>query len=93
MSDDFKRNEAVFRNTNSFVYEIDFSDIWVFGHSLDVSDKNVLNEFISPDFTRVHVYSNQNDPNDKLRHVTNLINIMGEGTFNKKKDASLLEFC
>lgn len=93
MSDDFKRNEAVFRNSNSFVYEKDFSDIWVFGHSLDVSDKSVLNEFISPDFTRVHVYANQNDPNDKLRHVTNLINIMGEGTFNKKKDASLLEFC
>ncbi len=93
MSNDFERNEAVFSNTNSFIYEKDFSDIWIFGHSLDVSDKSVLNEFLSPDFTSVHVYVNQDDPNDKLRHVTNLINIVGEGTFNKKKDASLLEFC
>lgn len=64
------------------------SDVWVFGHSLDTTDKDVLRMFLQPEYTRVHIISNANDRNDSGRLITRLIPIIGEDCLIQKAGAN-----
>lgn len=57
-------------------------EIYVYGHSLDVTDRDVLKLFFNLDCASIHVYAY--DKVDEGRKYPNLIRIMGEDRLIKK---------
>ena len=53
-----------------------YIDVYVFGHSLDITDRDILKLFFTSDFSSVHVYAKDKVTEGKL--IQNLIYIMGE---------------
>lgn len=72
----------------------DISDVWVYGHSLDNTDKDILERFLKPDYTRVHIFTRKEDPAEAGRLAKNLISIMSEKIMVEKSsaDPKCLEF-
>lgn len=68
------------------------SDIYVFGHSLDVTDKDILKRFFILDNTRVHIFTRNKASEGKL--ITNLLRIMDEDMVIRKANTNppMIEF-
>ena len=77
-------SEPVIDNVSSLPDEA-FSDVWVFGHSLDITDRDILARFLKPDYTRVHIFA-QNKL-DEGRLATRLVRIMTEDIMIQKSGA------
>lgn len=59
-----------------------FSDIYIFGHSLDVTDKDVLQELLLCPYARTHiVYHNKKALADK---IANLVKVIGQDRLIEK---------
>ena len=58
------------------------TDIYIYGHSLDITDKDILQRFMISKYTNVHVFARNKEAEEKL--IANLIRIMGEDTIIKK---------
>ncbi|WP_026516802.1 AbiH family protein [Butyrivibrio sp. MC2021] len=69
-----------------------FSDVYTFGHSLDVTDKDVLERFLIPNYTRLHIFAVDRADEGKL--ITNLLSIAGESVVIEKSTISppMIEF-
>lgn len=70
------------------------SDVWVYGHSLDSSDADILRRFLKPEYTRIHIFYRKEKPKDSGRLATHLKNIIGEETMIRKSGTyhPMLEF-
>ena len=58
------------------------TDIYIYGHSLDITDKDILQRFLISKYTHVHVFARNKMAEEKL--IANLIRIMGEDTIIRK---------
>ena len=68
------------------------SDVFIFGHSLDVTDKDILQRFIASEFTRVHVYAHSKPAEGDL--IAHLLRYVREETVIEKASMNppMLEF-
>lgn len=77
-----------FSSTLSYVRDVDsisralFENIFVYGHSLDVTDKDILELFLKPDYSSLVVYVKGDVNEGKL--ISNMIKIMTEDVLIKK---------
>lgn len=69
-----------------------FSDIYIYGHSLDVTDKDILRRFFMNDAARLHIFAYDKATEGDL--ISNLLKIMDEDIVIKKSTASppMIEF-
>ena len=58
------------------------TDIYIYGHSLDVTDKDILQRFLISDFTYIHIFARNKVAEGKL--ISNLIRITDVDTIIKK---------
>ena len=63
-------------------FDKDVSDVYVYGHSLDVTDRDVLELFLSPEYCSLHIYAKRKTNEGRL--ICNLIKIMKEDVLIKK---------
>ena len=70
------------------------SDVWVYGHSLDVTDGDILERFLKPEYTSVHIFTREKEPTEAGRLAKNLISIMSEDVMIEKSssDSKRLKF-
>jgi len=70
------------------------SDVWVYGHSLDVTDGDILEQFLKPEYTSVHIFTRKKEPTEAGRLAKNLISIMSEDVMIEKSssDSKRLKF-
>ena len=64
--------------------------LYVIGHSLDITDKDIIQEAFSV-ATKIYILSY--DENDESKHISNLINIFGKSAFDtmrRDKDISFM---
>ena len=61
-------------------------DIYVYGHSLDVTDKDILKKFLASEYTSVCIYARNKESEGDLS--ANLIRIIGEDTMIRKSTNS-----
>lgn len=54
----------------------DFANVYIFGHSLDVTDKDILRDYLKSAATEVTIYCIDNETEGE--YIANLIKIMGE---------------
>ena len=90
---EFKRAQSIKQKAaNSSYFSDDISGVWVFGHSLDVTDHDVLNMFLEPEATSVHIYAHSKTEEGRL--ISNLIKIISEKSVIEKasKHPSQIEF-
>lgn len=69
-----------------------YSDIYIFGHSLDVTDKDILERFLMNRATKIHIFArNKVEEGDKM---TNLLKLMTEDEVIRKSTNSpvMLDF-
>lgn len=69
-----------------------FSDIYVFGHSLDVTDRDILRRFFMSDVTVLHIFARDKASEGDL--IANLLRIMDEEKVVKKStnNPNMIEF-
>ena len=77
------------RDLNPGYIDSGISDLYVYGHSLDITDKDVLKHFLEPKYTRLHIYAKDVVTEGKL--LSNMIQIMSEKTLIKKSTTEMLE--
>lgn len=67
-------------------------NVFIFGHSLDVTDKDILQRFIASEFTRVHVYAHSKPTEGEL--ISHLLRYISEDTVIGKTsmERPMLEF-
>ena len=53
-----------------------FSEIYIYGHSLDLTDKDILKRFLSSKHTRIHIFSRDKASEGEL--ISKLLQIVGE---------------
>ncbi len=58
------------------------SDIYIFGHSLDITDKDILQGFFTSEATRIHIYCKDKETEGEL--IANVIKLMGEKNLLQK---------
>ena len=58
------------------------SDIYIFGHSLDITDKDILQGFFKSKATRIHIYCKDRETEGEL--IANVIKLMGEENLLQK---------
>ena len=70
-----------------------YSDIYIFGHSLDITDKDILYRFLANDATRIHIFIRDKGSEGEL--ISNLIKITSEDIVVQKSthNPPLIEFC
>lgn len=70
----------------------DFSDIYFFGHSLDITDKDILRRFVISAKTRIHIFARNKSSEGEL--IAKLIRMAGEEIVIKKSttDPPMIEF-
>ncbi len=67
--------------------------LYVIGHSLDETDKDIITEvFEIADEITVYYYDNNNSNHDLKKLVTNLINIYAKAGFDKLRNEKGLRF-
>lgn len=49
------------------------SEIWICGHSLDVTDRDTLVKFIEPDYANVHIVCRKSDTTHLIRNLAKMI--------------------
>ena len=62
-----------------------YSKIYVFGHSLDTSDKDILELFLAQDFSDIELFAKDEVNEGKL--LSNLLKIIGEDSIIEKSNA------
>lgn len=70
------------------------NDIYVLGHSLDITDKDILKELILSSYTKVHIL--HHDKNALAHQITNLVRLIGqdkliEYTYNPNPHIDFIE--
>ena len=70
----------------------DVSNIYIFGHSLDVTDKDILKRFLICNKTRIHIFARDKSSEGEL--IANLLRIADEDIIISKSTASplMIEF-
>ena len=58
------------------------SDIYIFGHSLDITDKDILKGFFKSKATRIHIYCKDRETEGEL--IANVIKLVGEKNLLQK---------
>lgn len=78
--------------TGSLVRQAPFSDIYIYGHSLDITDKDILRKFLISDHTRIHIYARDKASEGTL--ISNLIRLTDEDNVINKSTSNppMLEF-
>lgn len=68
------------------------SDIYIFGHSLNVTDKDILRRFLISEKTRIHVFARDKSSEGEL--IANLLRITDEETIIRKSTSNppMIEF-
>ena len=80
-SEDIKknyRNNSIIRLFKGCRETAGITDIYVYGHSLDITDKDILELFLRPEYTRLHIFAK--DCRDEGKLIMNLIKIISERT-------------
>ncbi len=72
---------------NIYQTKNEMSDIYVFGHSLDITDKDILKEFFTSEATRIHIYCKDAETEGEL--IANVIKLMGEENLLQKVNQEL----
>jgi hypothetical protein len=65
------------------------SDVYVYGHFLDITDKDILKLFLKPEYTRLHVFAKGHTAEGRL--LPNMIRIISEEIMIKKSTEGMLE--
>lgn len=79
----YEKREIMRSNTtNPNYFSKDYSIIFVFGHSLDVTDRDILGKFLQPEYTALEIYAKGKVNEGKL--LSNMIKIIGEEVIVKK---------
>ena len=97
----FKKTAQVLQNHNDMQYVSwqeaiekngDFVDVYIYGHSLDLADKYVLESFLDSEYTKVHIYCHTDTSQQRL--VDNLNSLIGEDRVKEKSitNPSMIEF-
>lgn len=73
---------------NLYDKQHEMSDVWVYGHSLDATDKDILSRFLKPEYTNVHIFTQREDPAEAGRLAKNLISIMSEDVMIEKSSSN-----
>lgn len=70
----------------------DISDIYFFGHSLDITDKDILRRFVISDKTRIYIFARNKSSEGEL--IAKLIRMAGEEIVIKKSttDPPMINF-
>ncbi|AOZ95466.1 AbiH family protein [Butyrivibrio hungatei] len=74
MQDNYEREKNLVMNSSRIFRA--YSSISVFGHSLDVTDKDILGKYIGAEFTNVTVYCKDTEAEGEL--ISNIISLIGE---------------
>ena len=77
-----KWEDIIDKNKNIKADDEIFYNIHIFGHSLDVTDKDILEKFISSKVTNVTIYSHKKEEIGNL--IANTIKLIGKEKFQKK---------
>lgn len=77
-----RQNSISEHAVNSSYFSKGYSTVCVYGHSLDVTDKDILELFLKPDFFKIEVFAKGKMSEGKL--LSNLIKIVGEDTIIEK---------
>ena len=72
---------------NIYQTKNEMSDIYVFGHSLDITDKDILKIFFTSEATRIHIYCKDAETEGEL--IANVIKLMGEENLLQKVNQEL----
>lgn len=97
-SDWAAKNEATRNQTQAFISENNFTDgennsystahfLYIFGHSLDVTDGDVLRRLILNDNVKTNIFyyrKNESDKRDLKQKITKLIKIIGQDELIKR---------
>lgn len=65
--------------------DMGITDVYVFGHSLDITDEDILREFFVENCFRVHIY--YKDKQKQATLIANLIKMIGESEFIEQINA------
>ena len=92
-NDYLKYNSIINKSCNSDYFGYQNPDIYVYGHSLDVTDKDILELFLSPDYCKIHLFAKGKINEGRI--ISNLIKIISEKSLIKKSTSnpSMLELC
>lgn len=72
-------SKDVFRDRTSLGTR--FSNVYIFGHSLDITDGDVLRKFILNDYVKTNIFyyrEYEDDKRDLKQKITNLVKIIGQ---------------
>ena len=80
----FKEYAIKWLNEINDIYQTEklMSDIYIFGHSLDITDKDILQGFFTSEATRIHIYCKDKETEGEL--IANVIKLMGEKNLLQK---------
>lgn len=82
----YTRQESTNRTAiNTSNFPTGHSRVYVYGHSLDVTDMDILELFLKPDYTRLEIYAKGKINEGKL--LSNLIKIVGRDTVIEKSNS------
>lgn len=85
------RNYSCIRNIeNEFNKHKTLSYVYIFGHSLDVTDKDILFDFLNSEATSVTIFCKDKSTEGEL--IANVIKIIGEERLLKKANQSPIKF-
>jgi hypothetical protein len=76
-----RRHQKLVERDNHYFNE-DISEVYIYGHSLDKTDKDVLEKFLRPEYTSIHLYAK--DKVDEGKLLSNLVQIVTEDVLIKK---------
>lgn len=77
LMEDYKLAQSIKNKAaNASYFSNGISDVWVYGHSLDFTDHDVLKLFLEPDATSVHIFAYNKVAEGQL--ISNLIKIISE---------------
>jgi hypothetical protein len=91
-----KKNDTIYQRWHEKIFEYYkfaskkkpfdmYSKIYVFGHSLDTSDKDILELFLAQDFSDIELFAKDEVNEGKL--LSNLLKIIGEDNIIEKSNA------
>lgn len=81
----YELSEDIFKERS--VAKTRFSNIYIFGHSLDITDGDVLRKFILSDYVKTNIFyyrEYEDDKRDLKQKITNLVKIIGQEELIKR---------
>lgn len=89
--DEIEKEGSIIKQQSDKVFNQDkidtshISEVYILGHSLDVTDKDILKKFIVSDFTRIHILTRNKASEGSL--ISNLIRIGGQKEIIRKSSS------